>query len=136
MEQVERIYRSKYNIYNPLFYNVDYGIIGKRCFTPRWRCISYMEIAPLAPLLHLWPLVYTPGMTKALHITKRKRETNIQHHRQANDFRAGFKVAKWRVFCHSAWLQISPARFKQVYSDKASTQQCQVRTIHLKRAPE
>ena len=33
--------------------------------------------------------------------------------------RAGFHVAKWGVFCHSAWLQISPARFKQVYSDKA-----------------
>ena len=33
--------------------------------------------------------------------------------------RAKFKVAKWRVFCHSAWLQISPARFRQVYSDKA-----------------
>ena len=30
-----------------------------------------------------------------------------------------FYVAKWGVFCHSAWLQISPARFKQVYSDKA-----------------
>jgi hypothetical protein len=23
------------------------------------------------------------------------------------------------MFCHLAWLQISPARFKQVYSDKA-----------------
>jgi formate-dependent nitrite reductase membrane component NrfD len=23
------------------------------------------------------------------------------------------------VFCHSAWLQISPARFKQVYSDRS-----------------
>ena len=30
-----------------------------------------------------------------------------------------FYVAKWRVFCHSAWLQISPARFKQVYFDSA-----------------
>jgi hypothetical protein len=35
------------NIYNLLFYNVYYGVIGKRCFTPRWRCVSYMEIAPL-----------------------------------------------------------------------------------------
>ena len=26
--------------------------------------------------------------------------------------RARFKVAKWGVFCHSAWLQISPARLK------------------------
>ena len=33
--------------------------------------------------------------------------------------RASFKVAKWGVFCHSAGLQISPALFKQVYSDKA-----------------
>ena len=33
--------------------------------------------------------------------------------------RARFHVAKWGVFCHSAWLQISPARFKFVYSDNA-----------------
>jgi len=26
--------------------------------------------------------------------------------------RAGFYVAEWGVFCHSAWLQISPARLK------------------------
>ena len=34
--------------------------------------------------------------------------------------RAGFHVAKWRMFCHSAWLQISPVRFKQVYSGSAN----------------
>ena len=33
---------------------------------------------------------------------------------------ARFKVAKWGVYCHTAWLQISPACFKQVYSDSAS----------------
>ena len=33
---------------------------------------------------------------------------------------AGFKVAKWGTFCHSAWLEISPARLKQVYSDSTS----------------
>ena len=33
--------------------------------------------------------------------------------------RAGFHVAKWRAFCHTARLQISPARFKQVYPDSA-----------------
>jgi len=33
--------------------------------------------------------------------------------------RAGFYVAEWRMFCHSAWLQISPARLQQVYSDSA-----------------
>ena len=31
-----------------------------------------------------------------------------------------FKVAKWGVYCHTAWLQISPTRLKQVYSDSAS----------------
>ena len=52
VERVEQIYRNKYNIYNLLFYNVYYGTIGKQCFTARWRCVSYMEIAPP---LHLWP---------------------------------------------------------------------------------
>jgi hypothetical protein len=33
---------------------------------------------------------------------------------KTNDFRAGFKVAEWRMFFHSAWSQISPAHFKQV----------------------
>jgi hypothetical protein len=58
-------------------------------------------------------------MKKVLHITERKRETNIKHYRQANDFRAGFEVAEWRMFCHQARLQSRPARFKQVYSDSA-----------------
>ena len=52
VEQVEQIYRNKYNIYNLLSYNVYSGVIGKRCFTRRWRCVSYMKIAPP---LHLWP---------------------------------------------------------------------------------
>ena len=58
--------------------------------------------------------VDTPFMKKVLYITKRKWKTNIQHYCKSDDFRAGFKVAKWGTFCHSAWLQISPARFKQV----------------------
>jgi hypothetical protein len=48
----ERLYRNNYSIYNVMFYNVYYGLIGKRCFAPRWRCVSYMEIAPLAPPLY------------------------------------------------------------------------------------
>jgi len=66
------------------------------------------------------PYVNTSFIKKVLYITKRKWETNIQHYRKLDNFRAGFKVAKWRMFCHSAWLKISPARFKQVYSDKAA----------------
>ena len=95
VEQVEQIYRNKYNIYNPLFYNVYYGTIGKRRFTPRWRCVSYMEIAPL---LHLWPPVYTPFMKKVLNITERKRETNVHHYCKSDDLRARLEVAKWRMF--------------------------------------
>ena len=63
--------------------------------------------------------IYTPFMKKVLHITKRKRKSNVHHYCKTDDFRAGFEVAKWGTFCHSAWLQISPARFKQVYSDSA-----------------
>jgi len=63
--------------------------------------------------------VNPPFMKKVLHITNRKRKSNIHHYCKSDDFRAGFKIAKWRMFCHSAWLQISPARFKQVYSNKA-----------------
>jgi hypothetical protein len=63
--------------------------------------------------------IYTPFMKKILYITKRKWKSNIQHDCKSNDFRAGFEVAEWGVFCHSKTLQISPARFKQVYSDSA-----------------
>ena len=63
--------------------------------------------------------IYTPFAQQVLHITKRKRKSNIHHYCKSDDFRAGFKVAKWGVFCHWPRLQISPARFKQVYSDKA-----------------
>ena len=58
--------------------------------------------------------IYTPFMKKALHITKGKRKSSVHHYCKTNDFRAGFKVAEWRMFCHSAWSQISPAHFKQV----------------------
>ena len=63
--------------------------------------------------------VNPPFMKKVLHITERKRKSNVHHYCKSDDFRAGFEVAEWRVFCHSKTLQISPARFKQVYSDKA-----------------
>ena len=60
-------------------------------------------------------------MKERLHIMNLKRKSNVQHYCKSDDFRAGFKVAKWGMFCHSAWLQISPARFKQVYSDSTLT---------------
>ena len=58
-------------------------------------------------------------MKKILHITERKRKSNVHHYCKSDDLRAGFKVAEWGMFCHSERLQITPARFKQVYSDSA-----------------
>ena len=52
MERVEQLYRNNYSIYNIMFYIVYYGLIGKRYFAPRRRCVSYMEFAPLAPPLY------------------------------------------------------------------------------------
>ena len=52
MERVEHLYRNNYSIYNYMFYIIYYGIIGKWCFSLRWRCVSYMEFAPLAPPLY------------------------------------------------------------------------------------
>jgi hypothetical protein len=56
-------------------------------------------------------------MQKILHIPKRKRETDVEHHRQTDDFGTGFEVAKRRVFCHPVKLQSRPARLKPVSSD-------------------
>ena len=58
--------------------------------------------------------VDTPFMKKVLYITERKRKSNVQHHSQADDLRARFKVPEWGVFCHLRILQIHPARFNRV----------------------
>ena len=57
--------------------------------------------------------IYTPFMKKVLHITERKRESNVHHYCKSDDFRAGFEVAEWGVFCHSERLQSHPTRLKQ-----------------------
>jgi len=54
------------------------------------------------------------GREQVLHITERKRETDIQHYCKSDDVRTGFKVTKGRLFCHPKMLQSSPARFKLV----------------------
>jgi hypothetical protein len=38
--------------------------------------------------------LHTPFMKKVLHITERKRETDIQHYCKSDDVWTGFKVAK------------------------------------------
>ena len=39
------------------------------------------------------PYIYTSLMKKVLHITQRKRKSNIKYHRQANDLRTSLKEA-------------------------------------------
>ena len=41
------------------------------------------------------------GSQLILHMTAQKRKPNIQHHSQADDLWACFKVAEWGVFCHT-----------------------------------
>jgi hypothetical protein len=43
--------------------------------------------------------LHTPFMKKVLHITERKRETDIQHYCKSDDVRASIKIAKIRTFC-------------------------------------
>lgn len=49
--------------------------------------------------------VDTPLMKKILHITERKRKTNVQYEYKLDDFRARYRVAELRMFCHSRKLQ-------------------------------
>jgi hypothetical protein len=54
-----------------------------------------------------------------LHITMRKRETNVHHHGQAYDLRARLEVTKGGTFCHPERLCGRPARIKKISSDSA-----------------
>ena len=56
---------------------------------------------------------------KNLDIPKGQREPHIVHHRRADDFWAGFEIAKWGAFCHPVRLRNHPARLKPVLSDSA-----------------
>ncbi len=54
---------------------------------------------------------------KILNIPKRRRETDIELHRQPDDLGASFEVAKWRTFGHEQKLDRRPARLKPVSPD-------------------
>ena len=56
-------------------------------------------------------------MQKIFDIPERKREPNVEHDCQADDFGAGFEIEKWTAFCHPAKLGCRPARLKQSLSD-------------------
>jgi hypothetical protein len=56
-------------------------------------------------------------LQKIFHVTKRKRKTSVQHHRQADNLRARFKVPEWGVFYDTASLRNHPAQLKLALSD-------------------
>ena len=55
-----------------------------------------------------------PLVKQVFNISERKREPNIQHHRQADDLRARLEVAKGRGLGHAQTLSRPPARLKPV----------------------
>ena len=68
----------------------------------------------------LWHPANTSFVQKIFHITEWKRKPDVQHHSQADDLWARFKVPEWGVFCHMARLRNHPARLKLVLSDSTS----------------
>lgn len=56
---------------------------------------------------------------QVLDILKRKRETDIHHHRQANDFWATMEVLERVAFCHCKTLRNLPIRINRIPSDNA-----------------
>jgi hypothetical protein len=71
--------------------------------------------------------IYSAFMQQIFHFPKRKRETDVLHHSQADDLGTGLKVLERDRFGHSRTLRKSPAPLKQSYSDKAE------RTVSLPR---
>ena len=120
MEQVEQIYRNNYSIYNYMFYNVYYGIIGKQYFTPRRRCVSYMEFAPLAPLLYfgILPIPRSCKKSSTLRSESGKRTCSITAKRMISGLVLKYLNGACFVICRC--YKYSPARLKLVLSDSAS----------------
>jgi hypothetical protein len=68
---------------------------------------------------------------KILHISKRKRKTNVHHNSQADDLGTGFEITKGGTFCHPATLIAHPARLNKFSSDSAQIKICEPRCHHL-----
>mgnify|MGYP001566248043 CR=1 FL=1 len=58
-------------------------------------------------------------MQQVFDIPKRKRKSDMPHHRKADNLRAGFEVVKWRAFGHGGTLRNHFTRLKSVLSDNA-----------------
>lgn len=58
-------------------------------------------------------------MQQILDVAERQRETDVQHHRQADNFRATLKALERVRFGHGPKLRDRPARLNRNRSDKA-----------------
>ena len=76
--------------------------------------------------------INTAFVQQIFHISKRKWKPDVHHHRQADHLRAGFKVAKWRVFCHPQKLSGRPARLMKISSGSAAGAAPHITMPHLR----
>ena len=58
-------------------------------------------------------------MQQILDVAERQRETDVQHHRQADDLGTGFEPLEWTVFGHWQTLASTRPRLKPSSSDRA-----------------
>ncbi|MDJ0858810.1 MAG: hypothetical protein QNJ03_07015 [Dinoroseobacter sp.] len=61
----------------------------------------------------------TAFVKQVFHVPKRQWETDIQHHRKADDLGARFEVSKKGIFGYSGTLFSAPPRLKPFSSDTA-----------------
>ena len=75
---------------------------------------------PVPPKSHsLMTDIDAAFVQQILDISKGQRETDVHHHRQADNLTARFEVAKWVRFGHPVRLRNHPARLKIICSDSA-----------------
>ncbi len=68
---------------------------------------------PLPPLTNgLVADLDTTLVEEVLDVSKRQREPDVEHHRQADDLRARLELVKRGAFGHPARLATRPARLK------------------------
>ena len=64
--------------------------------------------------------INAPFMKKVFNIAKRKGKPDVHHYRKADDFRRGFEIAKWVLFCHARRLVDEQIPIKQFSSDSTA----------------
>lgn len=76
------------------------------------------EPVPLEPHCFM-ANVDAPLVQKVLHVSKRKREPDLHHHRKTDDLGTRFEVPEGAVLCHALSLARHPRRLKPGSLDSA-----------------